>query len=194
MSEENQNNEGSGFELDYPMEGKSEAWFDDQIARGRKDPDFGKPNARGNLIQDRITGLYQNHPRYKEPEGRQATPEPDRPLFDTLREQGITPDAIKAESEEGWMALENEKIERQKSEALSYLRGQWGDQTEERINLGKALIDAYFSDEDFEFMEKTGMGSDPEFITKLSDLADYLNKKYYGGKLTGYPRKQEVSE
>jgi hypothetical protein len=164
------------------------------IQGDRSSPYWNHNHLENTRYQDRMTALYNRRYGAGEAE-RQAVPEPDRALRDTLVKEGITPDAIQRESEEGKLRLQNEKISKARSDGLSYLRTQWGAETEAKMQLADAVVDGYFSDKDLQWMEETGAGSDPMFITMLSDLASYLNTKYFGNKLTGYksPRREKKS-
>ncbi len=194
MAEENvagSGGQGGGF-ADVGSMGPDQ--IDLEIASIRSDKDFQAGpgsslggNRKAEILQARLEKLYQA----KFPEGdRQKTPEPDRGLYDLARTAGLgTPEKIKAEGEQGRQEIENEALERQRTEAETTLRMKWGsDKFEEKRGYAHAIRDAYLTSEaDKEFLAGPA-GNDPDLIDKLADLGEYVSTKY-GSKAT--PGKKE---
>jgi hypothetical protein len=188
-----------GFEIDTPsFEGKSEVWFDNQIQLGRKDPDFQKGSRlkgdRAELVQNQITKLYENHPRYKKgSDVRAATPEQDRGLHDRLTEIGLDKEIIEREGQESRDAMQDEAAHRTYLEAEGQLRQIWGSEEAYNQNISRVhfAIDQIVKDPAEREAIISRYGNDLEMVQALSIVVQKLDDLFFEGKAKSYKRKEQ---
>lgn len=173
--------------------------IDSEIASIRGDKDYlaGEGSTLGGNrhateLNARMQFLYTQ--KFKEPSGRQG--EIDHGVSDMARKEfgpDVTPEKIKGERDGVVEELNDQAIERQAIEAETTLKAEFGgpEAYEEKLGYAYAIKDAYLnSPEDQEWLNGPA-GNDPDLIRKLSDLGEYISKKYHNNAHSGYMKKRE---
>lgn len=193
--------QGQGISFDVSVDQLTDSQVDREIATIRSDPKSPYWKPEGDLIggdplarqyKERMGQLYARKHGAGEQE-RQAVHQDHRGLHDLLRKEGyLTSDEIEQKGAEFRQAIENDKIEKAKQDALGLLRSEFGEETDQKIAYAHYAVDRFLkqslTEDDWKALDSE-MGNDPTFIKKISDVIEYLDSKYWNGQARSYRRK-----
>jgi len=106
---------------------------------------------------------------------RIAGPEGNRPynsMEETLKKQGVTKESLQRDQEKFQDRSDQSEEEKTLSALTTYFGGE--KERDTAIKAAQGLVKKYGSQDDLDFLDRSGMGNSPELIKKLGEIAKIL--------------------
>jgi hypothetical protein len=103
---------------------------------------------------------------------------PQRGLYTALKDAGITEDVLEQKADD----VAVQAVSQAQDRAMEALRGRFGADADRVKADAQAIVDAYCTPADREFLDESGLGNDPEVLGLLADLAKHVRRGQEKGR------------
>ncbi len=125
-------------------------------------------------MMNRRMDLYRKGFPKKVAEAAEMDQAENKALFAELKKHGVTEETLEKDAEACDKRDDEEAMAKARRELESHFGGE--EEAERALGDAKDILKRFAKPADLQFLEESGLGSDPEFIRKLSELQEILKR------------------
>jgi len=150
-----------------------------EYERTFKDPKYTDPDQGQNFWVhkkrvERMSKLWEKAHPEKVKLAQEREKATDKNVFDQLVKEGVTKETLQADEDRFAAREDNESIEKARGVIVMHFGGE--KEADAAVKAAKGIFKRFATTADIAFVEKSGLGNDPEFIQKLAEIGEILKR------------------